>query len=89
MKNGTKLVVVRCIALKYIRAMARTKGAKDKTPRKLSEKALANLRHQHKPGFKSVSVRVYAQESAADWFQGLDSEARGRVIQNARTAYVR
>lgn len=63
--------------------MSRTKGAKDKTPRKLSEASLGNLA-KATPGFKSASVRVYGPTGDVRWFEGMEPRLRGEVVTKAR-----
>lgn len=63
--------------------MSRTKGARDKKPRRIAPASMANLGNTI-PGNVSASVRIYAPPGDLRWFQALRSYERGWVITKAR-----
>jgi len=61
--------------------MPRKPGDKDKKPRRLSPRSLANLLPKNTvPGFKSVNGRVYAPAHTADWYGRMTPLDRGKFI---------
>lgn len=56
------------------------KRGPDKKPRELNPKALANLKSTALPGHRSISVRIYATEIVARWFERLLPPERGRIV---------
>lgn len=66
-----------------IASMPRTKGAKDRQPRKMNPASLAAVATSF-PGFESVCVRVYGPQADVRWFKRLDSGERGRVVTQYR-----
>lgn len=65
--------------------MSRTKGAKDKNLRILSEKSLANM-PRGTPGCLGATVWVYGDVSDIRWFTSLSARERGEVISRGRKA---
>lgn len=63
--------------------MSRTKGAKDKQPRRLHPASLANM-PTATPGHASFSLRVYGPINDMRWFEGMRPPERGAVITRAR-----
>lgn len=63
--------------------MSRTRGAKDRKPRRMAEASLANMPVGN-PGYRSVVVRVYGPASDVRWFEGLSSHERGQAVSQAR-----
>lgn len=63
--------------------MSRTKGAKDKKPRALSENSLANI-PAGVPGCAGMNVWVYGESEDIRWFGQLSSRERGAAIRRAR-----
>ncbi len=59
--------------------MSRTKGAKDKKQRAMSDASLQNLANPV-PGYVSAAPRIYAPAGIVRRFQGLDSRERGAVV---------
>lgn len=59
--------------------MPRTKGAKDKKPRTMSDASLQNLANPV-PGYVSAAPRIYAPSGIVRRFTSLDSRERGTVV---------
>jgi hypothetical protein len=62
-------------------------GSRDSKPRKLSERAINNLRpRQPTPGFRSFHARVFAENLIADWWEAMPPKDRGDYLRNSLLA---
>jgi hypothetical protein len=60
--------------------MSRTKGAKDKTPRRM-----VNAFQRRQPdGSFSVVLRLYGNKSDLMWFREIGADARGKIVSRVR-----
>lgn len=83
---GSGLIIAPYSALETLFQLivAMGKRGPDKQPRNLSPRAMANLQGSMITGYRSITVRIYASEIAAKWFEEKTSRERGEIISNAK-----
>jgi hypothetical protein len=64
--------------------MSRTKGAKDRNPRKMSPNSMAHLHNKSLPGYASETVRVHGPAGDVKWFLQMEPLERGKVVSKGR-----
>lgn len=68
--------------------MTRTKGAKDRKPRRITPAMEEVLFHKKKDGCRSFRIRIYGPSNGVKWFADMSTEERGALLATAKEKFV-